>query len=435
MYIFKINYFGMNPILKDFSPKLIEFNNQSKPKFPYKTLIIKIDVSGSTDNSYIRGGVRGEKQISSEIDQKIDSNDNKLKTKCILIAEMEGVSHVMAELANAFEISNLKIELCSFSSDNHYSDKTKINNSLELYNLALNLREHIFPELGGTNTLKTLKSSFDLNNNSDTLVIIATDGHPNDHVIEGDAKSAVISYMNSVSQYLKSKNKRLDMLVIGAGSIMESATKICARIVGRNDNLRGDYSQFQVSGSAECDIVFLHKLVDTSVGIGAYLPSYRDYSELKETTQKFIEMVINDVDSTTLSEWKVRLDSSLTNLPTYISDRLNIINNRESIIGFVSFILNKKECGGYYLFTKTDNNQGYQIRLNITSLDKFDQKTILDVSKNSYKNKDYIQIYSTKNDLTNSPLVVGILNENEYVFESELTYDGFAKIRQISSNV
>jgi hypothetical protein len=267
-------------ILQTFTPILPEFNSGEKSENIWERIVVLIDVSGSTNNNNGRcdRGGRGLPETDSNIENNI--------TKPIIIAELEGVSHVLAKLANEFNITNTLFEFYSFSSNLHMVTKTNMN-STQIYSYAKNLTKYVVPEFNGKNTYTSLESVFRDVPRVPTLLCLATDGQPTDH-----SKDDVIELMNLVKElYVDS---RLDHIIIGAGSIMKSNGVIASRTVTRKSG-RNNYEDTRIEGHSECDLTFLHRLVDTSTNIGTYLPSYGDYKELLNEMNIFVECVQQDL--------------------------------------------------------------------------------------------------------------------------------------------
>jgi hypothetical protein len=388
-------------LMETFTPELDTFYEGPKTIGPWKKIICIVDVSGSTNNQSGRGGRRG---MNVPVSDETNNLDETVKTKPIIIAELEGVAHTLSKLSNSFNLDTM-FEFHSFSSNIHEGIKKQIN-SKDLYDISSKLNTCVVTEFGSTHTKNALVKVL-TDTSVPTLFIMATDGQPNDIT-----KAQLIDYMETIKT--KFGEIRLDHIIIGAGSIMESGSCIASRTVTRTEG-RYNYDDTRVQDYSECDLTFLHQFVDTSNAIGTYLPAFKDYADLKKELETFVKCVIDDVQM--LSGWKVKLDENVGDLPEQISNALHFVNQNGSVIFNTPF--------GTYMFTKTSNNLGYQTK--ITNLPDLNGYNVVNTPFGTAK---YSELFGQKYDQNGVHIT---LKKDTYYLSVPIELDsgGFARMRQI----
>lgn len=304
-------------------------NSDQKTKCPHDRLTFVIDTSGSTNDT--GNGLRSHHR--GLIDATTTST-----TPCIIIAEMNGLVKTMQEYANKFEIKDVELVFICFS-DNILCKSIILNNSEDLYKFACDIKLHVIPEFGGTNTLEAVKRAFDDRTIVNTLFVIATDGKPT----SSDTKN-IIDYMKETYDKYNRNECILDVLVIGAGSIMQST------------GLTRSISRHSYNGGGQCNIGFLNELKQHAT-IGVYLPACTDFHELHEALRDYFREIENGIKNLT---WKVRLDTSVINLPQHINNKLVKVRS-------AGHILVDKTSFGTYLYNILDTLSAHQIRLEYIS--------------------------------------------------------------------
>ena len=211
-----------------------------------------------------------------------------------------------------FDMSGTKLILVPFSSSFWvYESDLKSNEQLcELINEKF---DEIPYEGGGTDLVKPFdyleKVYFE--QITDSLVILATDGQPNDK--------------NGVFDIIARNCDKFDLIVIGAGSIGINATNdLCFR--GRNastinpstikqlveigalsvETLNviqeiGDRNRNSITNSnpmthssSECDIEYLKKLVNNNNSDALYVGAYKDYADLKRDMKLYLDIICDN---------------------------------------------------------------------------------------------------------------------------------------------
>lgn len=382
-------------IINDFSPILEKYETNQVNECPWKRIVSVIDTSGSTNNSYSRTrfGVRGKSETQPSLEHQ--------STKPILIAELEGSAIVLTMLANYFNINNCKYEVYDFSSNVIKSFSETVGGK-RLYEIGSKLNTHVCPQFMSTNTLKAFQSIFSDCTTGPTLVIFASDGQPTD----GGSKSDVLQFLKNYTE-----NNHVDIITIGAGSIMTENGNALARVFRRAETLTNVSSVPRTSNSSECDKDFLTDIVELSSSVGAYLPACRDYSDLRREMSEFISAVTTDNKQKAL--WYVQLDAGMISLGDYVSSMLSEIDQG------CSFLFTGNH--GTYLFVKESNMSAYQIKVqNVTDAEKY----VVTRTPFSFPFEDRQYNYSE--------VVLCCANSRTIELGLELTDYGYAKYRKIS---
>jgi hypothetical protein len=261
-------------------------------------------------------------RAGGRFDTEIDDDagkEKKLKTKIIAIAELEGICTTLAILAASYNMIGVTLSIVSF-------DQTYYESLFGVYTIRNNAtfqtefldqlaKNSAYRGIGCTALLPTLRSSVDYINtrNEKTLLIIATDGQPN----EGGNTPEIIAYLDPI---LKDDRTLIPFIfTIGAGSI-DIGTSAC------NGNKRfeicsrytKDIASMQRASSVvrgECNNLFLIEITSLSEH-GLYCPACTDYSELTQAVTEFV----NDV-TPLLKFYKTVLSDSgvLGNLPVEVT--------------------------------------------------------------------------------------------------------------------
>lgn len=303
-----------------FAPNIINFDTSmvTKEKFPWTKFISIIDESGSTNNSYGRGrGGRSRFRTTVNDEANKDTTDeettDEVKTKVIYLAEEEALAHIYVELANKYDMTGVTLVLASFSTTCKPELTKVLQSSLELYNLAKQINTILNKEFGSTNltlALETILTDF-----KDTLLILASDGRPDDC-------TSTLTVLDNIIEQFNKNEKRLDIFCIGVGSIQES-TNGSSNYVSRRGHLNLDrtneelLSRVRSSSSAECNQEFLQALTEKG-NTGGYAGAFKDYSQLMIGFKNFLA---------NLRTWKVILDTGLMDLDPVEQQIMNDLSN------------------------------------------------------------------------------------------------------------
>jgi len=324
---------------------------------PYKHIYCAFDVSGSTDNvgSSGRGGVRGGSRFDYE-DQTIDSTDLTPKTKIIVMAELEGLANVLAILCAKYDLTGIMFSLKSFGSNVFNCLSTELKSNADLLEIITDLPKHILCDFSSTATLPCLQEFFDSENLESKLLILATDGQPN-----VPSHSGTAPYVLEYVKELRKKDRILNIITIGAGSIQEACGATALSFY------RGltVVAQRQAHGSSECNLPFLVDLKNLSSLCGVYLPACRDYTELKKGMSDFVA-------NTKVMTFGVFVDGVVSKCEH--PDRIvECISN-----GFCYF--SKRPYGDFFV-VRDETCSIYQIRLKTESKVTLNDSGVTDVMK------------------------------------------------------
>jgi hypothetical protein len=221
------------------------------------------------------------------------------KTKPIFLAEAEGLSLLLKALPHT-GMGASNFYLLPFDSSPQMpigiSFPQLVNDPKEYDKLAANL-DNILPYSGGGTSLAPALScmigALGKGALGDTLLVIMTDGQTDDHGQTGKLLSALSSGFSAA-------NRRLDVLTIGAGSIVsESQPGIALSISDEGRLMLGKtrVSHFShVAGGhhsysgAQCNDAYLKALTlfKSENGGGRYCGAYRDYRDMMQTTLELL---------------------------------------------------------------------------------------------------------------------------------------------------
>ena len=301
---------------------------------PWKQIYIIIDCSGSTDNTL--RSTRGMATNTTE--------EPKLQSKIIAIAQLEGISRTIAELTNKYNMTGTAIVLHSFGSsiykcllpNSQYVVTTNENLQNELLN---NLDKLIVYDGGGTALLPALREVFSICK-LNSMLVIATDGQPN---TEGNTETVCI-YMK---QELQKESCPITCLIaIGAGSIQENQHMFygnrASHVFSKNDSCdERDKIRKAIADMndchRECNNLFLLNLAELAIE-GIYCPACTDYSELSTTLQEYF-------NGTHVAKYKTILDNNkFGDLLPFVNHTFSTMPERKAVIVNTLY--------GYYFITR-----------------------------------------------------------------------------------
>lgn len=295
---------------------VLDWTQKGKEKFTKNILSIFIDDSGSTNNNWGRGRGRFNTETST---------DN--KTKFIFVAEMEGVVNILNIIHMKYDLTNINLQLKMFSdSVRTVFDRILSNPCEELEYLSRNFSSLFTPEFSGTHLYRALSEN--LSDNS--MVIIATDGHPSDDNSEGEKCCTLFeSYPN------------MTLIMVGAGSVKEQTgeSSFCYR---RGITNRESFLAMRQSNYSECNLNFMYNMC-ASVKESVYCPAFGDYSFLVKNIRNFLN------ESNEAQKYGVRIETAITPYPNEVNECLN---SEKDVIYHCQY--------GSYLITKY-----FQVALNM----------------------------------------------------------------------
>jgi len=346
-----------------------DYDSVNKPKFAPQKLVIVLDDSGSTNNTFHGTGTRGQPTGTPAI-QPVDKT--KPITPPIIIAECEGICTIMIEYMRLFDMAGTEIWLIPFSTKFQVI-KFVPESNLHLYTGLLKRLDLIDYEGGNTRLFPPMEyiCNHILNDINHTHVILATDGR-------ADEQHRVINLLNNI----KSKWR---FFIIGAGSIQKSIgsdgsnicqTRSCVNgIVCPRDHtgtiaiapellnltpvqltdktfvakIMSGSKQPDIfrppirsgSSDSECDAQYLEQLAYIGTAeIGYYSGAFGDYQVLRKSAVEYLTAILS-IDKK--SAYKVLLnDGQHGSLPNIVSDLL--CNH--------TVVLCKTEFGYYIITTK-----------------------------------------------------------------------------------
>jgi hypothetical protein len=334
-----------------FEPILNEFTgNISNSKCIWEQIVVLIDSSGSTNNSNNKNRVNKMERKRSGFLEDIENQDI-VNTKPIIIAEEEGISHILVFLANTYNMTNVKFILANFDDDCHIARNITLTLSQELYLYASELDKLMNKNFTSTNLTKAINTVLE-DCTKNTLLIIASDGRP-------DSPISVLDELDIVVDKFKRFNKTLDIFTVGAGSIQECEngrvnSNSCRG--SRNTNLDNSSAIKILGNGLECDKVFLEYISEKSTRCGGYAGAYDNYSDLMNGFVNFISQIVS-YDTMFDNTWYVILDDSLVRL----QDECQIIMKKLKFSGRDYGLVNSTR--GYYLLAYGNGTQPYQIHL------------------------------------------------------------------------
>lgn len=295
----------------------IGYQIDGRAKWPCENICIIIDVSGSTNNSNNRD--RFDTDISPINEIIVEQ-----KTKIIVLAELEGVANFLCSLMTRFDLTGVNLSIKSFSTNFYDCYRQEIESNMHLFESVIRVfDELIIYECGSTDLHKVLTNVFSLYT-EEFQMILATDGQPNNKKMTFD--------------FLKSTQVPFNLVVIGAGSIQENISTRYFYMT-RNDigqmerrlidstlsRAESDWLQSVVPSISnivsECDMEYCQSLVELSKTHGLYMGAYGDYSNIREITLNYID-ILDIFDA----KFVVRLGNDLTYLPVSVSRTLTKYN-------------------------------------------------------------------------------------------------------------
>lgn len=408
--------------MNTFSPILDEYSINSS-RTSIEQIIVLLDTSGSTHNNGSRGRCR------REIIQ-----DTEETTKAIMYAISEGASHCLSLLSNSFNLQNVKFILASFDSGYHQSLNIVLDSSSELYEYAKNLDSLLIKEFSSTDMTLGLISSFnDFTKN--TLLILASDGRPND-------STSVLRELDRITYNFKINSKTLDIFIIGAGSIQESLDGSRNFSSVRYSRHFLDISNDQIiqhmrtNSTAECDHKFLTYLSEKG-RIGAYSGAYKDYSDLKIGFINFLEQIKNYQPYQEKSFY-VKLDNGNSKLSDELQYQLKTLIKNNGDYLLTEF--NRQ----YYIIIIAEGIQPYQIHVeeihDYNSTINYNINSELDIKQCFIENidelnKSFFDIYSNVEyqipRFALDAIFVAIDNGTKRYFKPDLNHYRNYKVRRI----
>jgi len=282
-------------------------------KPPFNVVTVLIDVSGSTNNTgvgYGSGGrCRGGGKILCRGGKLLPTTDNdtedqpeipKLKTKPIIVAELDGVSWFSKSLFEKYEMAGVTLNICTFGSQAK-NLRFDLTSSAHMASIVTKLTQYVYADFGGTALSLGLNeifpSGFEATN--DTLLVLASDGQP-------DSPGNVKSLMGVVFDKFKNAQKKLHILTIGAGSVGQGTGALGQMTAefGPEFWCRSSKTTCVTTsvlgpkcGSTECNSPFLmdfaHKF---ATGCAGYTPACRNYDRVKECAVKFLDELALDTN-------------------------------------------------------------------------------------------------------------------------------------------
>ena len=376
--------------MNTFCPKLNPFNENLKIPFVVEQLNVTLDVSGSTNNNYGgRNFVRGVRYTRFDTSQNTEEMNTPppLSTKIIYLAELEGLAHFLAETANRYDMTNIQLNITTFSALCNPGYNLKLESSLQLYNLAQTLDKKLILDFGSTNLTDAIVKTIEDKTKS-TIMVILSDGQPNDRV-------GVVHSMFHIVEDFKHNGKILHMLSIGAGSIKDassgeqisSSRRGFTRFSGLHPNIAINqeaydrYLQSLGSYGSECDKNLLVFVSEFATGINFYMPACQDYSLIKKGTSDFYDKIEALDDDVKL--YSIDTDHGTVVLPEEAQNIMKVLKKTARDFGYI-----KNDFGEYILSTGEYGNEPYQLR--VSEIKDY-------VSKNQYKPDKMITVCFLEN--------------------------------------
>lgn len=225
------------------------------------------------------------------------------KTKPIFLAQAEGLSLLLKALAHT-KAQPSSLYMLAFDSSSHLPHgidfPQEIKDPKEYKQIAENL-DSILPYAGGGTSLAPalalLGSALEKKAPADTLLVIVTDGQTND----ADATGKLLT---GLSASLTAAERRLDILTIGAGSIVSQSKAGLVLDVNDQGRLMLSCTRFShfshaTGGSssysgAQCNDAYLKALTYFKTdqgGRGRYCGAYRDYQDMQQVVLELLSGV------------------------------------------------------------------------------------------------------------------------------------------------
>ncbi len=178
----------------------------------YKQVVFIIDVSASVTYGY-----NGIQHPSTPL------KPGEIKTKHVLLAELEAASLVLDALSQSQRNKETKLYLVDFSSATHHQPDEFpriMSTSDDWKRIAANLPEHLpYPSGGSTCLAPAVWAVAEKINQGDTLLVILTDGQAS------DARDAANS-LEALKKKLEESGSKLDIMAIGAGSLAPAGCRL-----------------------------------------------------------------------------------------------------------------------------------------------------------------------------------------------------------------
>lgn len=273
---------------------------------------IGIDTSGSTGNQHGcgRGGGRcgGNELYVSESG-----------TDPIIAAEIKGVIYYLLELSKLYNLEGVVLRIYTFSDVLDQVCECQLTSNKSLDQIIRNMSRMLIYRFSGTNLMAYLKKVIGRITDRPVHMVLATDGQPN---IDGNVQD-VLDYIKSISDQVY---QQLSMAIIGAGSIQSAdgggrgiisrgsrgQTSGSFQLTDESDLL--DYSSIQIllfgnqstTNYSECNNRFLLDVMNL-LRNSSYLPSFGNFSKLRETAVKYLS-TFDQPESEDVLNYKVVLD-------------------------------------------------------------------------------------------------------------------------------
>ena len=371
-----------NSIQKIFSPSF-KLNKGDKQSFA-SIITVLIDVSASTNN--LHGSRRGSSRFTnSNID---NPSDNEFKSESgtdpIIVAEIKGVIYYLCELATNYDLTGTILQIYTFSNILSLSGECEIDDYDSLSLFIQNISKILSYDFGSTNLMDPIKYICEdkMVIGKKTHIVLATDGQPN---INGSTQD-IIKYLQNLPTNVYDN---LTMAIIGAGSIqLSQGGGKGFRSIGNKhtqnqfafdndfismDNFCKLLFSSQSNSHSECNIRFLIDIMNI-LQSSCYLPSFGDYSSLKESAIKYLNST--DTFESNL-QYKVLLDNSVINLPQNIQTE---IHNHKYIISY------NQSASGWYLYNKF-------WQLSLSPITEVDINTTYEISELNHSQDLYYKSY------------------------------------------
>lgn len=225
------------------------------------------------------------------------------KTKPIFIAQAEGLSLLLKALSHT-KAQPSSLYMLAFDSKPYLpigiNFPQEIKDPKEYKQIAENL-DSILPYCGGGTSLApaltVLRGALEKSPPADTLLVIVTDGQTDD----ADATGKLLT---GLSASLTAAERRLDILTIGAGSIVSQSKAGLALDVNDQGRLMLSCTRFShfshaTGGSssysgAQCNDAYLKALTYFKTdqgGRGRYCGAYRDYQDMQQVVLELLSGV------------------------------------------------------------------------------------------------------------------------------------------------
>lgn len=412
---------------------------------------IGIDTSGSTGNQFSGGrGSRG---------GGIDLYVSKSGTDPIIAAEIKGVIYYLLEMTKVYNLEGVILRIFTFSDTLDRIGVCKLTNNQSLDPIIRNLSKMLIYQFSSTNLLSYLKEVIEKVTDKPVHMVLATDGQPN----SGGNIDDVLAYIKSISD---NAYEQLSMAIIGAGSIQSSVgggrgiicrgsrepvsapppsqlsapPPISVSIPIESGTRHMSSGSFQledesttcdikaiqlmlfgknavsyISGS-ECNIRFLLDMMDL-VKNSAYLPSFGDYSKLRETASKYL-LTFNQPEAEDILNYRVLLDDGKQlDLPPLVNQTLK---SNKWVIGFCA------PARSWYLYSRK-----WQAAIEMVDQSLVDINSVYIVTNTDLDLEHLDDFYIARLQRTVGPFSVDELEKNKLEFKMSVDYNGYWRCRQL----